>query len=489
MIFGIPAYLAGITPTWLEYKPEAGIVIRTVAGLVAASTLLHYYCDGLLWRLREPSTGRVLQLLAGPASDGRVWPWRASAARAVRGAILLLLMLLLLGLHGRERARPEVVSANLVQTVPMSWHAHARYGEQLLVAGERPRAVEHLLQALELHPDAVEARCTLGRALRQLGDFAGALRQFEEAVTLAPRSVTARAEFGKTLFAVGRLSEGREQLQRAVQLAPRRAMAHYELAVAEMESGNYAAALTSIDRALELDANHAMLYHLRGRIRGYLDDLPRALTDFEHALTLNPSLAGAYRDRAGVFYLTGDLPRALRDINKAIELEVANWRNLVLRGDVYFQQGDFGRARDDYATAMASCGRDPEPAERMISLLTQCPDPAFRRPDQAMALAHALCRESGYADVRSLQVLAETCAAVGYYDEAVYWQNQALSLAPVELQPQLRQRLEQFERERAEPPSETGHGKADMQPDNRVFATPPATGPALRDEGLGQPTR
>ncbi len=447
-LYGLPAYLGQITPLWVEYTDASNLLWKTLYGLVAASTMLHFYYDGFVWQLRDATVRRGLDVADAPAETGDAWALGARVPHLLKWSVLIIPLALLGARQWQSDGPTPGALVNLAESVPGSWHAQAELGAALLAVGEPAKAAEILLRATDLRPDAAGPVCDLGRALRQLGRLDEAVAQFERAVELEPNSGAFVSELGKTLFGLGEQSKGMTYLQAARDLAPQDAAIAYDLGMALIgrgEEGDLPAALLQINASLALDPTRAEAYNARGNIYWNEQEIERALADFDEAIRLDPQLAKAYRNRAGVWSQQGNLEKTLENLNQAIEADGTKSRDYVWRGRVYNSLKQYDKARDSFMEGIRREATYIEPLESLVELLINCPDESFRDSEQAIALAQAACQQTGWSDARALQLLASTYAATGDYHQAVRWQQQAVECARPDTKASLQKQLEEFQ--------------------------------------------
>jgi tetratricopeptide (TPR) repeat protein len=237
-------------------------------------------------------------------------------------------------------------------------------------------------------------------------------------------------------------------LQRAVQLAPRNATCHFDVGLAMARVGDFDAAVNAFDQAIELRPDYADAYNARGNVYWNVGKSQEAQADFDQALKLAPDMGKAYRNRAGLHQSLKNWDAALADYTKAADLPDASWRDFLQRGDVYLRKQQYDKARDDFLEAGR---RDPqrlEPVQRLVTLLTTCPDASILDPEQAVAFAEAACQLVQWLDPGALELLAFSHAAAGNFDQAIHWQEQAIKIVPQgtpeEALAALRQRVEEY---------------------------------------------
>lgn len=460
LLYGLPAYLAGITETWLEYDATRGVLFKSVYALVAASTLLHFYYDGFIWQLRNDDVRSTFELPEAKPAAGDAWAISRKIPHVVKCAVFAVPVVWLGFVQYDGGERDEMANVHLVEALPGSWEAHLRFGEELYRQNQLEDAVKQLQEAADLRPTEPEVLCSLGKAEVKLGRFDDALGHFEDALKFAPELVTAHYEYGKLLFGLGKVADGREQLSLAAELAPNDPDIHFDRAVAEIQAQRFESspaarkrcfttALESINRAIELDDQNADYYNARGNIYLNTGDLKKAIAEYDRALELDPHLAKAYRNRAQARMSGGETDKAIKDWGEAIKADGQTSRDYVMRGDLFYSLGEYEKARADYAEGLLREETDIEPMMHMIRFLIGCPDESYRNIRQAKLLAETACKWTSFSDPVVLQTLVDTCVAAGDYDEAIRWQEQVVALVPPAIQSQVRERVEQLKQLRA----------------------------------------
>ena len=104
------------------------------------------------------------------------------------------------------------------------------YGYCLEHTGQVEQAVERYREAIELHPDFLEAHVDLAGVLWRLEDFEGALAHARKAIELGPRHPYALRILGTALLNLNRVREAEEQLRRSLELMPGFSLAEVDLA-------------------------------------------------------------------------------------------------------------------------------------------------------------------------------------------------------------------------------------------------------------------
>lgn len=183
-------------------------------------------------------------------------------------------------LRAPEQPRPiaGVVSAeDLVNQIPGKALREFRRAQEAVQKGKTQLAIEHLRQAIQIHPQFVEAHNGLGVKYMMLGDYEQAAAAFEEAVRLRPGSSEPLSNLGMALHGLNRYEEAERLIRRALELQPQAPKARFGLAlVLSSQAGKE-------EKALEILAEIA-------------EQIPEAHFYAAHVLARRADLRGAARE-------------------------------------------------------------------------------------------------------------------------------------------------------------------------------------------------
>src|SRR5437867_3977482 len=141
-------------------------VKRILTGVVTASTLLHFYYDGFIWKVRERSTRQSLGL-AGGTTDVSLggmlpgWAWHGLKWVGVFGVPLGALWFWQTHVSVPDVQRMAWVAAD----VPDGAKPHFDYGSALQKEGKLEEAIEQYKTAIQFNPKYAEAHMNLGATL------------------------------------------------------------------------------------------------------------------------------------------------------------------------------------------------------------------------------------------------------------------------------------------------------------------------------------
>ena len=127
------------------------------------------------------------------------------------------------------------------------WLALARIQQEL---GEPQRALETLRSAVTAAPDAAESHLALGKASVDAGLLAEALPHLKKAYQIAPRTDQAAQLYGRTLRLLGHTAEARSVLERVRSLWPACPDLAYEYALVLVDQNEVENALPVLETAL-----------------------------------------------------------------------------------------------------------------------------------------------------------------------------------------------------------------------------------------------
>jgi WD40 repeat protein/serine/threonine protein kinase/tetratricopeptide (TPR) repeat protein len=267
-----------------------------------------------------------------------------------------------------------------------------------------------------------------GKKHRELKQYDQALAHFTRALQLDPKLVRTHNELGILFNQLGRPKKAEECFLRVVELQQklisefkrphemRLFHAYRMVGFARHAGGNVEGALEAFRKADEfVDAKIAAepknqshrkwkRDHCVTRALWYvkLKQYNQALADFSKALQLDPNYADAYRHRGNTYRILQQYDEALADYQRAVQFDPGNvsaYRalerthrvkrdrqaaNKVQQALSELRQDEY---RKTYERAIALDSDDALENNNLAWSLATCPDPEFREPQRAVALA------------------------------------------------------------------------------------------------------
>jgi Tfp pilus assembly protein PilF len=296
-------------------------VKRILTGVVTASTLLHFYYDGFIWKVRERSTRQSLGLAGGTADVmlGGVlpsWAWHGLKWLAV--FVVPLSALWFWQIH---LAIPEVQrQAWVVADVPTGAKPHFDYGSALQKEGRLEEAVEQYKIGLQFNPKDAKAHTSLAVALTGQAKFDAAVPHMETALRLEPNNPDFHLVYATLLQRIGHNDEAALHFETAIRLKPDSVEAHYSYAAFLANLGNNDEYISELRRVLQLRPDYP---YAELRLADALfanGNLKEAEGHYLAALRADPKLTVAYNSLGKVYLSQGQISQAMVQFSEALRL-------------------------------------------------------------------------------------------------------------------------------------------------------------------------
>lgn len=146
----------------------------------------------------------------------------------------------------------QVSMGRLTHAPPEKAMRQMKKSQEAFAAGDIERGVKKLEQAIEIHPEFIEARNNLGVQYARMGRWSDALDQFEYAAELDPAAPLPHLNLSMALQALGEADAAVINAEEAIRLAPHDPGAHYNLgAILAQQGRRLADAVRHLSRAEE----------------------------------------------------------------------------------------------------------------------------------------------------------------------------------------------------------------------------------------------
>jgi tetratricopeptide (TPR) repeat protein len=466
----------------LADRMDGQSVQRLLFGFITASTLLHFYFDGFIWKVRERSTRESLDLKVGRAEHDSFAGSPGWLVHGLKWSLFVVPVCLLGFSEWKGRAPTLAQSYNLMAAVPGSWYAHYKLGMGLESQNRLDEAITYYRQALKINPGAGDAHNRLGIALESRGHLDEAIAHYREALQLRPDFVEAHINLGIALRTQGKLDEAISHFRRALQIRANSSEAHVNLGIALESQGSLDEAIIQYRQALQIRPDFVEAYNNLGMALTAQGKLDEAVSHYQRALELKPDSVEAHDNLGIALASQGKLDEAISHYRRALELKpdsVEAHNNLgialasqgkldeaisqfhqVLQakpgfaeahnnlGMAFQSQGKLEAAISCYRQALKIKPGWTAPMNGIAWILATHPNFLVRTGDMAIRLAERAAELSQYQNFEILDTLAAAYAAGDRFDRAVSIAQAALELASAaKLNPQanqIRKRLELY---------------------------------------------
>jgi tetratricopeptide (TPR) repeat protein len=294
-------------------------VKRILTGVVTASTLLHFYYDGFIWKVRERSTRQSLGLAGGTADvslGGMLPSW---AWHGLKWVGVFVVPLGALWFWQTHLAIPDVQrSASVVADVPNAAKPHFDYGSALQKEGKIDEASEQYKLALQFDPKYAAAHMNLGATLSGQAKFDAAAQHMETAVKLQPNDGDFHLIYANLLQRIGRNDDAASQFEAGTRLKPNSADVHYSYAAFLLAVGKNDEYVSELRTVLRLKPKYpdAELRLADGLFAN--GNLKEAEGHYLAALRTDPESTVAYNNLGRLYLAQGQISQAVVQFNEAL---------------------------------------------------------------------------------------------------------------------------------------------------------------------------
>ena len=299
-------------------------VKRILTGVVTASTLLHFYYDGFIWKVRERSTRQSLGLAGGttdpaPAGLGGFLPsW---AVHGLKWAAVFVLPLSALWFWQTHLSVPELQRrAWLAADVPNGAKQHFDYGVALQKDGRWEDAEKQYETALRFNPADPMSHMNLAVVLTAQAKFDEAAPHMEQALRLQPNDGGFHFNYASLLQRLGRGDEAGPHYEAAARLLPDSPEAHYNYASFLASTGKGNDSVSELQRVVQLKPDYLDVQLRLADALFAKGNLEEAKTHYTAALGANPQLAIAHNSLGRLYLTQGQISQAIVQFGEALRL-------------------------------------------------------------------------------------------------------------------------------------------------------------------------
>jgi Flp pilus assembly protein TadD len=297
-------------------------VKRILTGVVTASTLLHFYYDGFIWKVRERSTRQSLGLAGGTAdvSLGGIlpsWAWHG-----LKWVAVFVVPLSALWFWQTHLMVPELQRrAWLVADVPMGAKQHFDYGVALQKESRLEEAEEQYKMALHFKPADPKAHMNLAVALMAQAKFDEAAPHMEEALRLQPNDGEFHLSYANLLQRLGRGDEAGPHYEAAARLLPDSPETHYNYASFLASTGKGNDSVSEWRRVVQLKPDYVDAQLQLADALFAKGNLEEAKMHYTAALGADPKLAVAHNNLGRLYLAQGQSSQAIVQFGEALRLD------------------------------------------------------------------------------------------------------------------------------------------------------------------------
>ena len=307
---------------YFNSRLEIDAIKRVLTGVVAASSLLHFYYDGFIWKVREKSTRESLGISGGASAAAAAEFLPTWALHGLKWVAVFVIPLGALCLGQIRGPAPEVLRASwVVADLPSGARQKIDYGIALQKAGRLDEAMAQYNLALEAEPNLAKAHYNLAGVYMMQAKIDNAAEHFAEALRLEPKAnADYHYYYAYALERLGRSDEARAQYEAAINLNPKSAVYRCGFAKYLVNAQQAETALAQLREAVRLDANDADAHRQLADVLFAQNAFTEARDHYLQTLRLDPQRADVRNALGSIYLRTGQVSQAIVQYEEALRL-------------------------------------------------------------------------------------------------------------------------------------------------------------------------
>ncbi|MGH7462472.1 MAG: tetratricopeptide repeat protein, partial [Longimicrobiales bacterium] len=219
--------------------------------------------------------------------------------------------------------------ASYVENKPNDGFGHYMLGLSSWKSGDRGRAEQALLRAVELDSENVKVRTNLARVLLEEGRAGDALPHIEKATELKPESFEVWRVLGNVKGELGRSEEALDAYRKALVLNEKDGWSMNNYGLVLIKQGRYEEALPALALAVEVTPGSPVFQNNLGIVLEQMGRLGGASQSFESAVKSDSTYTKAKISLERVQKRLGNVtvePLDLSEYSRSFAQEIQRWR-------------------------------------------------------------------------------------------------------------------------------------------------------------------
>ena len=304
--------------------------IKSIEILVISSTLLHYYFDGFIWKMRDKRNQENLEIETDIGWDRIGKRIQVTSVFENFGSyfketgrllIYFAVPIILLSFFQFYKRSDELAAReSFVQIFSEFPGVHNDQGVLYSRLGDWARASEAYSRALQLDPKSHEALKNMGVVRARQGELELAHSYYKKALEVKPNFVEALNAQGLIYLQREEFEIAQDKFLKAVaefEYAP----AYNNLGTAFLREGQYDEAIAADLNAVEIDGSKASHHYNLGLAYQRSGQNKPAIHSFKNALNIAPTHIRAYLSLALSYQRLNQVPNARKALEEALRYD------------------------------------------------------------------------------------------------------------------------------------------------------------------------
>lgn len=261
---------------FIEHSMSAGSLRNLLTSILATASLLHFYYDGFIWKVRESKTRDTLDI---DSANSTVTRWQVpSLVHAAKWCVGVVPVLVLFASELSTRPDETTQWIRTANSMPDTVSVQLNASTYFQSIGETQLAEAVLANASKAEPSNLDVLTALARLQTNQGQLIAAETHLKAALKLAPLDAGVRSNLGTVLAMQGRLNEARLMLESSLRFGED-ADAHFNLGNVLASTGDADSAADHYQRALELRPDFTIAHEQLRRTQTHGQSYANAKSD------------------------------------------------------------------------------------------------------------------------------------------------------------------------------------------------------------------
>jgi tetratricopeptide (TPR) repeat protein len=245
-----------------------------------------------------------------------------------------------------------------------------------------------------------------------------------------------------------KLDDAVKDLDEAAKLAPDDLGLLLMRARLYLAAGRNALAQQDVERVLQTRPDALPAIELRSSILAAMGKFTEAAKDMTELLKKEPDNILLKLQLAMYLHAGNQSRQAIEAFGEVLRVDPQNGFALRGRADAYLNVGEHRKAVTDYEVAIKMFADDSAILNNFAWVLATSPEDEIRDGKRAVEMGLKACELTQYQQAHILSTLAAAYAETGDFETAVKWSQKSVDLGDQDIQEQLKQELESYQRKK-----------------------------------------